>query len=108
MEFPKGHPLYGTNYVCKLIKYIYGLKQASRLWFEKLASVLLSLGFSQTVADYSLVIYETNDIFVTTLVYVDDILFTGNINDFISYVKTTLRYIFTIKDLRLAKYYLGI
>lgn len=54
MELPKGHPLYGTGAVCRLNKSIYGLKQASRVWFEKLASIILGLGFVQTVADYSL------------------------------------------------------
>lgn len=57
MALQKGHPLYGTNYVCKLNKSIYSLKQASRVWFEKLASVLLDIGFTQTIADYSLFVY---------------------------------------------------
>lgn len=108
MELPKGHPLHGSGYVCRLNKSIYGLKQASRVWFEKLASVLLDMGFIQTVADYSLFVYKENGIFVTALVYVDDILLTGNSNEFISHVKTELHSIFTIKDLGLAKYYLGL
>lgn len=38
MELPQGHPLHGTDYVCRLIKSMYVLKHASRLWFEKFAS----------------------------------------------------------------------
>lgn len=108
MKIPKGHPLYNSGSVCKLLKSIYGLKQASRVWFEKLASVLISLGFEQTVADYSLFIYNKGDVFVTALVYVDDILLTGTSSDFISQVKASLHSTFTIKDLGLAKYYLGL
>lgn len=78
MELPKGHPLHGTNFVCKLNKSIYGLKQASHLWFEKMASVLLTFGFTQIVTDYSLFVYKTDDIFVAVLVYVNDILLTGD------------------------------
>ena len=108
MELPPGHPLHGSGLVCCLIKSIYGLKQASRVWFEKLASVLLDLGFTQTVADYSLFVYKKDDIFIAALVYVDDILLTGNSNEFISHVKSVLHSTFTIKDLGLAKYYLGL
>lgn len=108
MELPQGHPLHGSGMVCRLIKSIYGLRQVSRVWFEKLASVLLDLGFTQTVADYSLFVYKKNDIFVTALVYVDDILLTGSSNEFIGHVKSVLHSTFTIKDLGLAKYYLGL
>lgn len=105
MELPKGHPLYGTDYVCLLIKLIYGIKQASQFWFEKLAYVLLHLRFIQAVADYSMFIYEYHDVFVIALVYIDDML-TGNNYVCISQVISLLHDIFTIKDLGLAKYYL--
>lgn len=68
MEIPKGHPLHGSGYVCKLIKSIYGLKQASQVWFEKLASVLFDLGFTLILYDYSLFVYKDLDIFVASLV----------------------------------------
>lgn len=87
---------------------IYGLKQGSRLWFEKLASVLLDLGFTQAIADYSMFIYKERNIFFIPLVYVDDIFLTGNNSEFISYVKSMLHDIFIIKDPGFAKYYIGL
>ena len=43
MILPPGY-YESTNQVCKLSKSIYGLKQASRQWFAKLAQELLNLG----------------------------------------------------------------
>lgn len=61
---------------CKLIKSLYGLKQASRMWFTKLKQVLEKLGFEQTRSDYALFkkIRGENKIFI--LVYVDNLLIT--------------------------------
>lgn len=42
------------------------------------------------------------------LVYVDDVLLTGNFFDEITRTKAALDHQFTIKDLGLAKYFLGI
>ena len=62
------------NSVCKLHKSLYGLKQASRQWNQKLSSVILGDGFTQTHSDHSLFIRYVDHVFLAVLVYVDDIL----------------------------------
>lgn len=69
---------------------------------------MLELGFQQTTADYSLFTFHNGSYFTVALVYVDDILLNGNDNAFIAHVKSVLHSAFTIKDLGLIKYYLGL
>lgn len=64
--------------VCKLHKAIYGLKQAPRAWFDTLRIALLQLGLLNSVSDSSLFYLADGDARLYVLVYVDDILLTGN------------------------------
>ncbi|GJZ42161.1 ribonuclease H-like domain-containing protein [Tanacetum coccineum] len=48
MSQPEGYYAPGDQKVCKLKKSLYGLKQATRKWNEKLSSVLCELGLSQS------------------------------------------------------------
>lgn len=101
--------MYGTSgLVCRLLKSLYGLKQASRMWFAKLGNALFDLGFIQTVSAYALFTLTEQNSFIIALVYVDDIILTCNDTELINHIKATLYSLFKIKDLGLAKYYLGL
>lgn len=94
--------------VYKLNKSLYGLKQAPRQWNVKLTEALLRLGFAQSQLDYSLFIKRTDSALVIILVYVDDMLITGNDIELIQNTKQTLQDTFKMKDLGELKYFLGI
>ncbi|PKU70861.1 Retrovirus-related Pol polyprotein from transposon TNT 1-94 [Dendrobium catenatum] len=66
------------DHVCLLQKAIYGLKQSPRQWYTTLTDHVISLGFKCSQADPSLLSYTHNHIQIYLLVYVDDLLITGN------------------------------
>lgn len=108
MTPPPGYNPKGKNLVCRLQKSLYGLKQASRQWFEKFSTTLKEAGFIQSAVDYSLFTSSHGSCFTAVLVYVDDVIITGNDNATISHLKSFLNSKFRIKDLGLLKYFLGI
>lgn len=71
MEQPVGFSS-DKNKVCLLLKSIYGLKQASRLWNCKVNELLISNGYSQTVSEPCVYTKRTDDDFVIIALYVDD------------------------------------
>ena len=71
MIVPPGVVPSKPNQVCKLPKSLYGLKQASRKWYEKLTSLLINNGYIQATSDTSLFTKKTSECFTTLLVYVD-------------------------------------
>lgn len=96
------------DYVCRLNKPIYGLKQAPRAWYQSLKQHLLHGGFTNSAADTSLFIRRTGTSNTYVLVYVDDILVTGNDNNVIARVLHSLADRFSIKDPTDLHYFLGI
>ncbi|KAJ4801076.1 hypothetical protein LUZ62_052322 [Rhynchospora pubera] len=109
MEQPPGFSdtLY-PNHVCKLKKAIYGLKQAPRAWFFKLKEFLTTHQFVSSQCDHSLFILKTTSTIMYLLVYVDDIIITGNSPKAIDKLIKTLDAEFSIKDLGELSYFLGI
>jgi hypothetical protein len=98
----------GTNQVCKLLKSLYGLKQASCQWYSKFSLSLIAFGFTQSKADYSLFTKVDNSSFTALLVYVDDIIVAGNCSSSIESLKSFLHNQFKIKDFGCLRYFLGL
>ena len=87
------------NYVCKLKKSIYGLKQAPRQWYKALRDAFLQFGFVHSATDTFLFIYASNSVLCYCLVYVDDIIITGNVSIFVAAIINKLCHTFSVKDM---------
>ena len=96
------------SHVCKLQKSLYGLKQAPRAWNERFTSFLPSVGFHSSYADPSLFIRTTGSSKLYLLLYVDDIILTGNDEHLIKEVKKALLSEFDMKDLGDLHFFLGL
>ncbi|WVY98629.1 hypothetical protein V8G54_030780 [Vigna mungo] len=81
---------------------------APRVWFEKFRSTLLGFSFNQSQYDPSLFLQRTPKGIVILLVYVDDIVVTGNDQDVIFRIKQMLNSPFHMKDLCHLNYFLGL
>ncbi|XP_026430000.1 uncharacterized protein LOC113326496 [Papaver somniferum] len=108
MKIPPGFHKKGETRVYKLNKFLYGLKQASRQWFSKFSTALLNTGFTQSHADYSLFTFHSGEISIYVLVYVDDIIITGNNDLAIQDLKHKLESQFSLKNLGRLQYFLGL
>ncbi|GJU73448.1 retrotransposon protein, putative, ty1-copia subclass [Tanacetum coccineum] len=109
MEQPKGFVSQKyPNRVCKLKRFIYGLKQASRQWNKRFDDEIKKIRFSQN-RDEPCVYVKANGSYVTFLIlYVDDVLIMGNNIPMLQDVKSYLGRCFAMKDLGEAAYILGI
>lgn len=79
------------THVCLLNKALYGLKQSPRAWFNTLSSALIAYGFKGSQYSPSLFVYSSHGKLVVILVYVDDLIITGNDASLISDIITSLQ-----------------
>lgn len=120
MKFPLGYRGFRTkisaqsttqstiSLVCKLLKALYRLKQAPHQWFNKLSSVLMQLGYTQSQIDHNLFVKNSGASITLILVYVDDILICRNSPGEIQTIKVMLSNQFHMKDLGQVNYFLGL
>lgn len=87
---------------------LYGLKQSPRAWFDRFRKAMLKRGYPQSNADHTLFYKHTEDKVAILIVYVDDIVITGNDTKEISDLKHHLAQEFEVKDLGHLRYFLGI
>ena len=97
------------NFDClELMKAIYGLKQASRVWNETFGEFVRSIGFQVSAFDPCLYIMTVEGHCVLVLVYVDDVLLTGSLLELIARTKNDLKTRFEMNDSGKCAFVLGI
>lgn len=78
IKFLCGMKLDNLDFVCRLQKSLYRLKQASQQWYAKLTDALCFKGFSALMNDYFLFLKQRGNLISIVEVYVNDILITVN------------------------------
>lgn len=92
----------------KLVKALYGLRQAPRAWYAKLNKCLEILGFERCPYEHAVYTKREGDDVLIVGVYVDDLLITGSKLSVIEMFKKQMSSVFEMTDLGELKYYLGI
>jgi len=103
---PGSHHL--PHQVCKLRRALYGLKQAPWAWFAKFSTIVGDFGFTSSSHDSALFIHKTDQGTILLLLYVDDMIITGDDTSRILDLKTYLNQHVEMKDLGKLSYFLGL
>jgi Reverse transcriptase (RNA-dependent DNA polymerase) len=101
---PKGYEQ-GPGLVCKLNQGLYGLKQAAKIWYDTLTSLLKELGFNPSQWDAGLWFNKENQTYIT--LYVDDVKLIGPNEEELDGISRKIAKRFQIKELGHAHHYLG-
>jgi len=107
MKIPSGYKC-RQDFVCKLRKTLYGLRQAPRAWNETFDNFVRSLGLKNSETDKCLYVNKSDIYKLYLLLYVDDIIIAGNDMKKILDLKSALSNKFLMKDLGKLQSFLGI
>ena len=109
MEQPPGFKTAGKeDWVMKLIKSLYGMKQASYIWNRTFHKALTALGFKRLVCECCVYIWCSLSATTIFAVHIDDIIFTSSSPNECKLFKAQLRKHWEISDLGTAKFVLSI
>lgn len=94
--------------VYRLLRALYGLRQAPRAWYAKLSSCLENLGFKRCAYEHAVYIRQDKEESLIVGVYVDDLLINGTSFSVIEEFKEQMNRNFEMSDMGRLSYYLGI
>lgn len=93
--------------VVRLIKSLYGLREAPNVWYASLKNILSTLGFERLTCSERLFVLKRKAETVILLAYVDDLALFGE-KKLIAWVKQRLMERLQITDLGVGKQFLGV
>ena len=94
--------------MCHLHKSLYILKQSPHAWFDKFSQAVETFGMQKSKSDHFVLYKNSNSGIILFVVYVDDIVITGNDSKGILSLKSFLHNQFHTKNLGMLKYFLGV
>ncbi|CAH9050716.1 unnamed protein product [Cuscuta europaea] len=100
--------IYRNGKVCKLKRALYRLKLSPRAWFGRFSTFMKKSGYKQSDADHTLFVKTQKKSITALIVYVDDMVVTGNNPKEMAILQKVLAAEFELKDLGNLKYFLGI
>jgi hypothetical protein len=109
LEQPPGFEEPGKeSWVMRLMKSIYGMRQAGRIWNHTFDKAVKELGFRRISSEWCVYCRDTEHGTIIFVVHVDDIISAASVPEENARFKDELRTKWDITDLRPAKFALGI
>ena len=90
--------------ICRLLKFLYDLKQALQVWVKVLREFLIKYDLVRLESDYC--VYVEKNLIIA--IYVDDILILSKNKQSLQKIKAELKWWFKMSDLESAEHYLNI
>ena len=96
------------DHVLKLQRSLYGLKQSPKCWNDRFHQFITGLGFDRSESDYCLYFLQRGDRVVFLVIYVDDMLMSGNSETLLDEIVESLKQEFKMKDLGTVQRFMGL
>ncbi|CAI7866276.1 unnamed protein product [Closterium sp. NIES-53] len=96
------------NQVCQLLKSLYVIKQAPRLWQQHLHTRLVHIGYRQLPHDQGMYRLTKDADYILLIVYVDDLLYIGSNDDITTWFEGELQRDLTLTVSSTVTQYLGL
>ena len=107
IRIPQGCQAGQEGLVCKILKSLYGLKQAGRLWNKTIIKFFRRIGFTPTNADACILTIKWKGELIIIGVYVDDLVLGSRSLEALEWLKDQLMREFSMKDLGEVKTIIG-
>ncbi|GIL51635.1 hypothetical protein Vafri_7582, partial [Volvox africanus] len=107
MKEPPGYESKTPGMACRLLRSIYGLRQASRCWYDKLCTKFAEIGLFPSKSDPAMFVKVDEKGVILALVHVDDMCVAAKTQEMVDRIKRAIGGLFKVRDLGEIKVFLG-